>query len=257
MKIKHILPFSLPVLAALLITAGVRAQDEPVPTPAASEPADASTPSVGSEPSISDLEQLMNLPQASAIKEYEEDTKKPKSLFDSPGAIERIFSKTKPTFIYFPEGADPMIIPWERERVIAQELFQEATSAIANRDYKKAVDKLKEIREKYPNTEEGQKAPTEIDKVNDLIKSIEQPAGTTTAVLPPDAGPDPLPEWIRKNTSAVLITSNPTVMVGNDFLREGDAVPRYAGVKVKTITESEVIYLYQDKEYPVAVEGSF
>ncbi|MCC7392764.1 hypothetical protein IT571_10455 [Candidatus Sumerlaeota bacterium] len=252
MKFKHLLSVTLPVAAGFMLAASVHAQDQPAPAPSEEQPADAAAPA---EPSLSDLEQLMNLPAPSAIKEYQEDLAKPKSIFDSQSAIDRIFQKTKPAFIYFPEGADPMIIPWERERVIAQERFEEATSAVANKDYKKAIDTLKEIREKYPNTEEGQKAPAEIEKINALMLA-EAPSGISEPV-PVIETKQNLPEWVRKNTSAVLITETPTVMVGNDFLREGDAVPRYAGVKVKSISDSEVVYTYLNQEFPVQVEGSF
>jgi SH3-like domain-containing protein len=55
----------------------------------------------------------------------------------------------------------------------------------------------------------------------------------------------------------VLLTGRPVVIVGNDFLSVGDSVPRFASVKVQSITESEVIYVYQNKEFPVEVIGSF
>lgn len=246
MKIKHLLSLSLPIAAGLFVAVGVHAQDA-VPTPA-----DSAQPAT--DISVSDIEQLINLPISSSIKEYQEDTNKPKSLFDSQTEIDRIFQKTKPQFIYFPEGADPMIIPWVRERIIAQEKFEEATIATANKDYDKAIAILKEIREKFTNTEEGQKAPAEIDKVMAMKADVGGPG-------PPPPGPQPtvteLPPWIKTNTSAVLLSANSTVLVGNDFLREGDAVPRYPGVKVKAITDSEVVYLYQDKEYVVEVVGSF
>ncbi|HMZ52867.1 MAG TPA: hypothetical protein PK988_11440, partial [Candidatus Sumerlaeota bacterium] len=104
MKFKHLLSVTLPVAAGFMLAASVHAQDQPAPAPSEEQPTDAAAPA---EPSLSDLEQLMNLPAPSAIKEYQEDLAKPKSIFDSQSAIDRIFQKTKPAFIYFPEGADP------------------------------------------------------------------------------------------------------------------------------------------------------
>jgi hypothetical protein len=223
------------------------ATDESMPTPTADEAVDLS---------VTELQQMMNLPTGSTIKEYQEDPTKQKSLFDSQETIDRIFSKTKPPFIYFPEGVDPMIIPWVRDRIMAQERFEEATVATANKDFDKAIEILKVIREKFPNTEEGQKAPSEMEKVQLLKKAAAVPPderGNTTPVI--DAAS--LPEWVRKNTSAIMLGNSPVVLVGNDFLRSGDSVPRYPSVRVKEIGESEVVYVYQNKEFVVEVVGSF
>lgn len=206
--------------------------------------------------SVSELQQLVNLPSAVTIKEYQENLQSPPVLFGSQEEAIRLF-KVKPPFIYFPEGVDPMIIPWVRERIVAQELFEEATVATANRDFDKSLDILKTLREKYPNTSEGQKAQEEAARVIALKESQGQPPGAVVDLKPPTQEGPLLPDWIGKNTSAILLTSSPVVLVGNDFLREGDPVPRYSGVLVKTISASEVVFSYQNKEFTIEVVGSF
>jgi hypothetical protein len=221
------------------------------------------TNQAGTEASVSELQRILNLPTFATIKEYQEDLTNPRSIFPSASAeISEIFG-SDPEFIYFPEGVDPMIIPWVRERIVAEELFAEAGIARANRDFDKAIATLRELREKYPSTEPGQKAAAELARVMEEREAAMRPTRNPTPQREefpavPAAPADPvLPAWVAQNTSGVILGTRPVVVVGNDFLTEGDAVPRFASVKVKSIRESEVVYTYQDKEFPVEVVGSF
>lgn len=217
------------------------------------------------ELSVGELQQMLNLPPSARIrKEYQEDLENPPSLFElgDEEAILDLFGK-KPPFVYFPVGVDPMIIPWVRARVIAEELFEEASVAIANKDFEKAEDILTEIREKYPETEVAPQVPQQLQRVRSLIAQSKEPGVTPTPTPTRDTGPSPgteetiLPPWVRENTTAVMIADKRTVMVGNDFLTIGEAVPRYPSIRVKEITTQEVIFDFQDKEFTVTVDGSF
>lgn len=236
--------------AAMAMATAVQAQDPTSMAPPAAETVDYSVP---------ELQQLLNLPTSARIKEYQEDISNPKSLFSAEQRL-KIFGPT-PKFIYFPEGTDPMIIPWVRARIVAEEMFQDAGLAISAKDYEKAKSLLKEIQEKYPTTEPGQKAASELERI---AKAQEAPAKedpTTRApeiALPPPEEID-IPEWVRTNTTGVIMMSTrpAVVVVGNDFLRQGESVPRFAGVQLKTIEPANVTYEYQSKDFPLDVDGSF
>lgn len=210
------------------------------------------------ELTVGELEQLLNLPSAATLREIDIDPSQPSNLFTQE-RIAQIF-QGQPDFVYLPKGQDPMIIPWVRMRVMAQELWQDATIAVANRDYQQALEILRRIREQTPNTEEAEKAPQEMARVERLMREaadgVAQPDPRDTAQAP-EIRQAELPEWIVQNTTGVMMGDRPVVIVGNDFLRVGDVVPRYAAVRVKSVSESEVVYVYQNKEFNVEVVGSF
>lgn len=222
------------------------------------------------EVTVGELQELLNQPSSSMIKEYQEDLQNPPSLFDMEDqeTIKRIFGE-KPRFIYFPEGVDPMVIPWVRARTIAEELFQEATVAAANQDYDKAKDVLRGIREEYPETPTAANVPKELERINRLQEEKrlaelrERQQNMTRGEIVPDRAPEPektevvFPDWVTKNTTGVMLSDQPTVIVGNDFLAVGDSVPRYPTVRVKSITPSEVVFSYQNQDFTKEVDGSF
>jgi len=88
----------------------------------------------------------------------------------------------------------------------------------------------------------------------EALASGVSPAGTIT----PDGGEEPieLPSWVKANTTAIMLGPNPVVIVENDFLRVGDFVPKFAGIRVKSISDAEVVYVYQDQDFPVQVSGN-
>lgn len=236
------------------MTPGGIPQAEPMVDPAPAGEAD--DPNV--EVTTAELTQLLGLPPSADLREYQIDLNNPTNLFANNENIERIFG-TSPRFIYLPEGTDPMIIPWVRRRIIAEQMLEDATIAAANRDYELALQLLNRIREEAPNTEPAEKAPAEIARIERLRR---QGAGEATPTPTVDrTGPSEeevtLPQWVADNTTGILLGTSPVVVVGNDFLRTGEPVPRFPNVRVKTITQSEVVYTYRDKEFNVEVDGSF
>lgn len=210
------------------------------------------------EASVSELQRLLNLPATGQLREYQEDPANPRSIFTSESDIQRIFGD-RPRFIYFPEGVDPMIIPWVRERIASEEMWQEAGIARANGDFDRAIGLLRELRERFPGTEAGGRAPAEINRVLREREEANRPVVADQPDLPtaPVEADPVLPDWVKNNTSGIMLGDTPRVIVGNDFLTEGDPVPRYASVHVKTIRDSEVVYVYQDREFTVEVVGTF
>ena len=211
--------------------------------------------------SVNELQSLLNMPISVQIKEYQEDLENPPNIFENQDTVNRIFGDTPP-FIYFPEGVDPMIIPWVRSRIIAEELMQEAMVATSNKDYDKALDTLRSIREEYPETPAASNVGEEMAKVQALKEKLfVDNTPDKTPVPQPDTPPGndeiTLPDWVKTNTTGIVIDKSPVVIVGNDFLEIGEPIPRYPGVGVKSISASEVIYEYQNKEFSVSVDGAF
>jgi hypothetical protein len=208
---------------------------------------------------ISEIESTIDLPAAARLKESQEDPKNPKAAFTKDQLAE-IFSDT-PKFIYFPEGVDPMIIPWVREQIVAEELAAEALVAFNARDFDLAEAKWTEIREKYPNTTQGQEAARQIAGIIEARERAQRPDAppVTRPEAPVEQAVVELPTWIRQNTNGVLLqeSGDNIVVVGNEFLRVGDAVPRYAGVTIKAISASEVTFSFQNKEFVHEVVGTF
>ncbi len=262
---KHSLNFLIALIAALTLTNSslTFAQDEEDYSASSEDQPVAENSSV--EVTVGELEELLNLPdEASLRKEYQEDLQNPPNIFTDDETIRRIFGD-KPRFVYLPEGVDPMIIPWVRDQIIAEELLEESTIAVANNDFDKALEILRTIRENYPGTESSQKTPDEINRVTRLKEIYiasqnagnEEPEEVVALPAQPEENEVVLPQWVRRNTNGILMVNEPVVIVGNDFLQAGDVVPRYSTVKVKSVDSSEVVYTYQDKDFIVEVVGSF
>ncbi|MBI1293239.1 hypothetical protein GC173_18700 [bacterium] len=246
---------------------------EVTPTPAPS--VDTSVMTLGTEPSanaillstslvtINEIESTIDLPSRARLRESEEDPTKPKAAFTQE-ELNKIFSD-RPRFIYFPEGVDPMIIPWVREAIVAEEKAAEAAVALAAKDFDKSEKLWVEIREKHPNTKQGQEAPLRIQEVQTAREEASRPKVDTANLTrnaieaPPEAPAIVLPQWIKENTNGILIEEGGgrVVVVQNEFLRVGDAVPAFAGVTVKSIDASEVTYSYQDRDFQLEVLGTF
>jgi len=272
-------------LAALLLIGGMARAADPV-TEATQEnteaveqapipdPVDTTVMPLGKGPSpdailvstelvtINEIESTIDLPsRARLARESEEDPSKPKAAFTQE-ELNKIFSD-RPRFIYFPEGVDPMIIPWVREAIVAEEKAAEAAVALAAKDFDKAEALWSEIREKFANTTQGQEAPLRIVEVQNAREEANRPktdpSTETRSTAQPEAPVIVLPDWIEANTNAILLekSGNRVVVVQNEFLRVGDSVPRYAGVTVKEIGPSEVTFSYQDRDFVLVVVGTF
>lgn len=257
------------LFASLLVVAlapiPLRSQDgSEAPAEETPDPSNSGMLAGGADPSASssdvsteDLNQLVNLPLGAAIgREMDEDPSKVKGL--SEDKISKIFGANKPKFIYYPNGPDPMIIPWVRENTIALEMFEAAQAALAGNDLEKAKGILSELKEKYPKTDIGSKIDPALVEVQKRIEIRDNKVDSRETPDPALKDPPPLelPEWIKTNTTAILLSDTPVVVIGNDFVAVGESVPRFNSVKVKSITPSEVVYTYGGKEFSIEVNGS-
>lgn len=257
--IKHL---SLLAVTGLLMVAplGVFAQDGEASEAAAAAPA-ASPAGPNVEASVEQLERLINLPQPARLGRESEERSTPSNVFVDPATRERLLGKN-PRFVYFPEGPDPMIVTWLRDAILAQELLDDARLARTNQDLKGAEAKLAEMIERFPATEaarQGQRELTEVRREIQIADTSRRPGPQSgpPVVAPPVVTQQLLPPWVVQNTNGVMLTKIPSVLVGDHILTVGQSVPRFAGVKVKRIEESRVVYEFQGQEFPIEVVGQF
>jgi hypothetical protein len=256
----------LAALAALALVPAAHAQDETAAeAPPATEDAFAADAAEAPPAEAGDgslpldrIAELIALPPGAQLgREADEDINNPgRGLFGDENVAKQILGE-KPRFIYYPKGADPMIIPWVRDAIVAAEKFADAEKAIAAGQLEAARDLLKEIVSKYPDTAEGKKAPDLIASVERRIAAINdpRPGGGTEFLPPPTSEGAELPKDVRERTNGIIFSANPRVLVFDFILAEGDRVPRYPGIRVKKITEAEVVYEFQGQDFPVPVDG--
>lgn len=261
---KHLLA---PLAALLLLAGAVPAQDAEAPAegaPAAENAESTVAPEGAVEDTVPELEALIALPPMARLgRESDENLGKPRNLFESEEARRSLLGDN-PRFIYVPEGTDPMIIPWVREAIVAGELLADAEKifreAAPNGDRdagKRALDKLVEIRTKYPQAVVAQAAATLEAQVTAFVSAQSDDPTTSRPINPIRKD---LPPWVPSNTTGILLDledpSQSIVLVGDYILRVGDALPRYTNVKVKEIRAQQVVYDYDGSEHLVQVKSN-
>jgi hypothetical protein len=156
-----------------------------------------------------------------------------------------------PRFVYNPKNlADPMVIPWVRQNIIAAELLADARKLIRQQEYSRAAQVLTLIVNSYAGTSSYKEAVEELADVKEKMYDDggKPPVPIETRVV--------MPPWIYDNTKAVIWDPvNPVALVGDATLKAGDAVPRYPDVVVKEIQKSKVVFTFKDEDFDVTVEG--
>jgi len=252
-----------PLFAALcaLALGPVPAQDaadpaaEATTTEATPTPAPAGAPAPKIEATVEEINSMIGLPStASLARESDEDPAKPKSMFTDDTSILAVFGE-KPSFVYFPEGVDPMVIPWVRQQIIAQELLDKARVLAAAGDDQKAMATLQEILDKYVATPSAQDARRELDVIR---ARISEPTGTTTAAVTPEDQKIQLPKAVADNTKGIFYFggAGSQVVIFDEILGVGDRVPKYANVTIKDIQPGLVVFEFQGRQFEVQVDGS-
>ncbi len=222
-----------------------------VPAPAAGGP----MPKI--EASVEEIQRLIDLPSTAQLGlESDEDPTKPKTMFADTKAILDVFGE-KPVFVYFPEGVDPMIIPWVRQQIIAQELLEKGRILAAAGDNQKAMAIFQEILDKYAATPVAPDARRDLDIVRKRVQS-EAETGGPIQVADPTQPEVTLPKAIADSTTGIFYMG-PTgsqVIIFDEIVGVGDRVPRYANVVVKEIQPGLIVYEFQGKKFEVTVDGS-
>lgn len=205
---------------------------------------------VPTELSIEDLENMIG----GKTGEAQEDPKGT-SLLSDAATRQSIFGTNAPKFVYINQGADPMIIPWVRSAIVAQELWERAATLRTAGEREQAIEVLKNLIDQVPESPEAKNAPGAISAIQ---KEIGGPGTTTpTTITTPTTEKITLPNEVVINTTGVLLSAEPKVLVFDYILQVGDRIPRYAAIRVKAITPSQVIYEYEGEEFAVDVDGRF
>lgn len=175
----------------------------------------------------------------------------PRWLFEEEDKVRELLG-LNPRFIYNPKNLrDPMVIPWIRQNVIAQELFNDIQKLIKEERYDEAIQKLTTIIDSYPGTSVYSQAQKELARLKSLLAKQEtvkqQLAQGQRIVLPP---------WIYENTKGVIWDpEKPVVLVGEYTLGVGEAIPKYPDITVESIQEKVVVFKYKEKLFKVTVEA--
>lgn len=222
------------------------------------------------EATVADIESLISLPSSAQLgRESDEAMDKPVNLFESPEVMRTLLGN-KPRYVYFPEGTDPMIIPWVRNQVVAAELLADAMQVFKRaqtdgnvKDAQRAADLFASIIERYKETPQVADAKKYLDEVNVWIsvQTMPTPPGGDKGKepVPPGGTLITLPPWVQSNTRGIIHdTENPEgsrVLVGNYILKAGDTLERFPAVSIKEIGQAQVVYSYSGKEFLVAVKS--
>lgn len=275
-------PYILAVIATLALSpAHLWAQDEPAiadepiieidqDSPQPPDEIVFEEPMIVDEPldeigtTVEDIEALISLPpQARLGREADEDLNSPFNVFQSEADIELLLGP-QPRYVYFPEGVDPMILPWVRDQIVVQErtedarrLFNTARNQNDRNGAQRAADILAELQDKFP----------EVAGANPDITRLKQDIDRYVSQLDPNAPPPPmpvaeseqLPRWVVSNTRGVMLDRDHPrdsyVLVGDFILQEGDAVDLFPAVTVKEILPQKVVFELNGIEHIVPVQA--
>ncbi|MCB2153980.1 hypothetical protein KQI84_03785 [bacterium] len=216
------------------------------------------------EATVEEIEMLISLPRAAQLgREADEDPRSPRNLFETKEVREALLG-TKPKFVYFPQGIDPMIIPWVRNQIVVNELLDDVRELMALGDLpslRRAQEITEEITTKYKDTQQAPEANRLRSQILRQIQILTQtdPERVNQPHATPTPDINPPPRWVIENTRGVIVDKvqpeDSYVLIGDDILRRGDKVPRFPQVVIQDILPGEVIFTYQDNEFLVRVKS--
>lgn len=215
------------------------------------------TPPPKIEASVEEIQRLIDLPSTAQLGlESDEDPTKPKTMFVDTKSILEVFGE-KPVFVYFPEGVDPMIIPWVRQQIIAQELLEKGRVLAAAGDYQKAMAIYQEILDKYAATPVAPEARRELDVVRRIVTD-RGPEGGTPILANPDQPEVTLPKAVADATTGIIYHSPgglpSVVVIFDDPIPVGGRIPRYSSITVAEIQLGLVTFEFQGKRFDVQID---
>ena len=192
------------------------------------------------------------------------ETMTPRDLLKDDARIRRLL-REEAEFRYDPQGRpDPMVAPWIRARVMAEELSDIAENAMKANDLARARqaytmvqalgDRLRQAGFQIGSIQNFlQKAVTGLSKVSGLEDEQREAQAAASGQGPPKAK---LPRWVKNNTRGIIYdTVDPICLVGPHTLRQGDTVPgQSVEVIVEKINPASVVYRVRDTTFEVGVE---
>lgn len=175
------------------------------------------------------------------------EPEKPRWLFEDEKHIREALG-LNPRFIYNPKDLpDPMVIPWIRHNVIAQELMSDALRYIKEGKLQLAEETLKRIVDAYSYSSVSRQAQTELEKLRQRLAEEGKKSADSQAVV--------LPSWIYENTRGIVWDEKkPVVLIGDYILEKGEAIPKYPEIIVDDIQQSKVVLKFKDIVFTINVE---
>jgi len=210
------------------------------------------------EATVDDIDRLIALPEGGKLAaESDEDPANPKAIFKDANIRAEVFGES-PVFVYYPEGPDPMIIPWIRQQIVAAELVEKARLLEAAGDVNKAMETYQVVVDNHANTPSIGEARIGLERARLAILQRDSGNETPTLIENPKGTQIELPKAVADATSAIYYfgASGSQVIIFDEILSVGDKVPRHSGVVVKDIQPGMVTFQYQGREFPIQVDGS-
>ena len=173
------------------------------------------------------------------------------NLFADPNVLKLIGDK--PRFIYNAEGRpDPMVFPPIRNAAIYSELSIQAEALEKENKLTEALV----LYDRILSLNDRRFTPPIREKVAQLHAALgNERAAAEVQLASANIAPE-LPEWVRENTSGVLLDSNQSMcLVGDFLLKAGDAIPTYPNVKVTSIEREKVVFEVSETKFDVDVKG--
>ncbi len=214
---------------------------------------------------VTELEMLVGLPsQAKLLRESDENPAAARNLFEQPEVRDYLLGES-PRFVYIPEAPDPMIIPWVRAEIVADELLADAQATFARAKESKnwdllvlAMDQAKKITKNYPDSKQAEDA-NEIIRQGDSLVSIPE---DFDGKIPCSISPTPssrLPGWITSNTTGMIFdlgnAEESVVLVDDSLIHPGESIKYFPTVTLKEVKPQTAVFEYLEREFSVHVSG--
>lgn len=206
-------------------------------------------------PEVISEAQLLTLPAAKQSNKESDEPKQADNLMDNP-EVRRLINQT-PTFIYNPRDLkDPMIIPWVRNSLLVREYLQILQSNIKNKKVNEArsfIDQISQLLPDITDAELRKNAETQISLAKQEIEKItaapvEIPQPGEQVARPVETPVIVMPSWIKSHVGGVMWSSKSDeriVLIGDDLLKEGQALSKYPDAVVQRINPNSVVISYR------------
>jgi hypothetical protein len=167
-------------------------------------------------------------------------------LFSSQEQLEQLLG-TDAVFIYDSEGRrDPMILPWIRREFDIRQTMEFAHAAEEAGRLQDALAAYQTIVNEYSGSRAAGEAAEAVGRIEAQIRIMAVGGGITEPQYY-------LPQEISEGLTGILYdATQPNCLIGDNIFGEGDTIPNF-DVTILEIRESEVVFLYREKEFIVSV----
>jgi len=193
-------------------------------------------------------------------------------ILETPDNIIRLL-RNEPAYIYRASGLpDPMVIPWNRQEVLAHERLEDVKALIADEAYESAKALLELILRDFGRTKIADDARAQLafvqgnlNRVQEerrlaLVEAAQEAAAAattaTTAEAPKVKRRRPFPRAVEERLTAILWSDvSPRVVIGDDILSEGDSPMGYDEIVIDRIEKRRVIFRFDEREHAVGLDA--